>query len=236
MKFPSLLIKATLINRYKRFLADVKIDSTGEIITVYVPNTGSLRSCLDKNSPVYLSKHDDPSRKLQHTLEMVYSGSTWIGINTSISNNIVEDGLNHKLIDELKNYKKFKREVSILSSRMDFAFYDAKDEVSAYMEVKNVTYLNEEKKGLVQFPDAVTTRGLKHLEDLIKLKNKGLRAIIFYLVQREDSTSFSIAKHIDLEYAKAFEKAVKKGVEVLVYSTAISPKQIIIKDKLPWSI
>lgn len=235
MKFSAPLIKATLIKRYKRFLADVILDSNGEKVTVYVPNTGSLRSCLYENAPILLSKHEDPNRKLKYTLEMIHSGSTWIGINTSITNDLVAEALDFKRVDKLKKYNSYKREVSILSSRFDFALFK-NESAEAYMEVKNVTYLNENIRGLVQFPDAITARGLKHLDDLIKLKNKGLKSFIFYLVQREDASNFSIASHIDLNYAKGFEKAVKKGVEVLVFSTSLTDKEIIVKKELPWNI
>lgn len=234
MKFKPALIHVTFIKRYKRFLADVILDSSKEKLTVYVPNTGSLLSCNFPDSKACLSHHPGGDRKLPYTLEMIHSGASWVGINTSITNMLVEEALIKKQISSLKNFNHIQREVSIMSSRIDFCLTNENEE-KAYVEVKSVSYKSEKEKNLAQFPDAVTTRGLKHLEDLIRIKKSGHRAVIFYLIQREDVERFSIAEHIDPEYAKGFKKALKNGVEVLVYRANVSPKEITIAHEVPWT-
>jgi sugar fermentation stimulation protein A len=234
MKFRPALIQGTLIKRYKRFLADVILDNSGEKITAYVPNTGSMRSCLKENAKVALSYHPDSGRKLPYTLEMISTGEYWIGINTSLTNDLVAEALEQQKIQSLENCKIY-REVSIFDSRIDFLLENNQGE-KIYLEVKNVSYKNESMENLAQFPDAVTTRGLKHLEDLIKIKQAKHRAIIFYLVQRQDCQKFSIASHIDPNYHEGFKAAVKAGVEVLVYQTEISPDAISISRELPWTL
>lgn len=235
MIFSPALVKGKLIKRYKRFLADVILDSSGEKITAYVPNTGSMLSCLIPNAEVALSFHSGTQRKLPYTLEMIYSGASWIGINTGLSNSLVEEALLKKTISSLKQFDQIQREVSILKSRIDFLLKDHQQQ-QLYLEIKNVSYKNQDLSATAQFPDAITTRGLKHLEDLIQLKHLGHRAGIFYLVQREDCKFFSIASHIDQHYFEGFKKAVKNGVEVFVYQTQISPLGIEITTELPWSM
>ncbi len=235
MNFNPALVTGKLIKRYKRFLADVVLDDTGEQITAYVPNTGSMLSCLFPNASVALSFHPHGQRKLPYTLEMIYSGATWIGINTALTNHLVEEALKEKLIPALNNYQKIEREVSIFKSRIDFLLEDDSQR-KLYLEVKNVSYKNEQLQGLAQFPDAVTTRGLKHLEDLVKIKLAGDRAGIFYLIQRQDCKNFSIATHIDPNYYEAFKLAVSKGVEVFVYNTHINSQGIKVSSEIPWTI
>lgn len=234
MNFRPALIQATLHKRYKRFLADVTLHGSGEKITAYVPNTGSMLSCLLPEATVALSYHPDSDRKLPYTLEMVHSGSTWIGINTNTTNNIVDEAIQQKKIRTLEHFEHIQREVSIFSSRIDFLLTD-NNQQKLYLEVKNVSYKNEELQNTAQFPDAVTTRGLKHLEDLIKIKESGVRAGIFYLIQREDVQTFSIADHIDKNYAIGFKNAVKHGVEIFVYQAKVSPEKILVTHEVPWN-
>jgi sugar fermentation stimulation protein A len=235
MKFNPTLVKGKLLKRYKRFLADVILDSSGEKITAYVPNTGSMLSCLFSNAEVALSYHPDSQRKLPYTLEMINSGASWIGINTALTNNLVESALNEKIIKGLETYLKIQREVTIFKSRIDFLLEDA-NQKKLYLEVKNVSYKNEELKDMAQFPDAITTRGLKHLDDLINIKKSGIDSAIFYLIQREDCHHFSIAKHIDADYFEGFKKALNAGVKVFVYNTQINPQGIQVMNEIPWTI
>ncbi len=237
MKFRPALIRGTLIKRYKRFLADVILEPSGEKITAYVPNTGSMKSCLFPNAPIALSYHSDSGRKLPYTLEMIYTGEFWIGINTSLTNQLVEEALREKKICSLTTLNKISREVSILKSRLDFLLESELPQQTEklYLEVKNVSYKNETLHHEAQFPDAVTSRGLKHLEDLVQIKKSGHRAGIFYLVQRMDCHHFSIAEHIDPDYARAFKMAVQQGVEVFVYQAHISPTEISLNKELPWN-
>lgn len=235
MKFSPTLVKGKLLKRYKRFLADVILDETGEKITVYVPNTGSMLSCLFPQAEVALSYHPGGARKLPYTLEMIYTGATWIGINTGLSNHLVEEALKEKLISHLKKYSKISREVTIFKSRLDFLLENDLQE-KFYLEVKNVSYKNENSVDMAQFPDAVTTRGLKHLQDLQKIKQSGHRAGIFYLVQRQDCQRFSIASHLDPNYFAAFKTAIQNGVEVFVYQADIGPQGIKVYREIPWSI
>ncbi len=234
MKFSPALVKGKLIKRYKRFLADVILES-GEKITAYVPNTGSMLSCTSPDAEVALSFHSGGQRKLPYTLEMINTGASWIGINTGLANHLVETALQEKLIKGLDLYPKIEREVTIFKSRLDFRLENSGQD-KFYLEVKNVSYKNENLPEMAQFPDAVTTRGLKHLEDLVKIKQEGHRAGIFYLVQRQDCQKFSIANHIDPNYFEAFKAAVNAGVEVFVYQAEINPEGIKIKNEIPWEI
>lgn len=235
MKFPLALVPGRLQKRYKRFLADIILDASGEKITAYTPNTGSMLSCISPNAEVALSYHSGTARKLPYTLEMIYNGVSWIGINTSLTNHLVKEALQVKKIKTLASFEKISTEVSIFKSRIDFLLENSMGE-KIYLEVKNVSYKNETMEDMAQFPDAVTTRGLKHLEDLVKIKESGHRAGIFYLVQRQDISQFSIASHIDKNYYHAFKNAVEKGVEVFVYQAKINPSVIEIQKEIPWSI
>lgn len=226
MRFEKPLIKGIIHKRYKRFLADVLLEN-GEMITAHVPNTGSMKGCWAKDWPVLLSLSENKKRKLPYTLEMSFNGKTWIGLNTSRTNKIVEEALQTQSIPELL-YPEIIREQKILDSRIDFLAKNEREH--CYIEVKNVTLAQDQ---LALFPDAITTRGQKHLETLIKIKEMGHRSVLFFLVQREDVNQFSPAKEIDPIYAKLLSLAKQNGVEVFCYQCEMSKDQTPIKRKLP---
>lgn len=229
MKFTDPLTPGHIIKRYKRFLADVKLDD-GQIITAHTPNTGSMKSCWEPNDPVLMAHSDNAKRKYAHTLQMIQRDGSWVGINTHFANNLVQEAIENKVIKELKSYKNFKREVKVGKSRIDFFLDQSSKHPDCYLEVKNVTL--REDDGLAYFPDAVSERGTKHLNELIHLKKDGFRTIIFYLVQREDVKAFSPAQHIDEKYAKTLKEAKKKGVEILVYQCHLDPQEIRVSHPL----
>jgi len=232
MQYKTPLISGKLIKRYKRFLADIELES-GEIITAHCPNSGSMKSCQTPGWNVKLSYHDKPTRKYKHTWEMVHNGFCWIGINTGIPNQIVEEAIKSDKIEKLKGYSEIKREVRYgKNSRIDIFLKN--DKQTCYTEVKNVTLVEED--GFYSFPDSITERGRKHLYELIDMVNQGHRAVMFYVIQRSDGTTFKPAAHIDPAYAESLKEAHGKGVEILVYQAEVSPGSIVLKNEIPWDI
>ncbi len=234
MKFQKPTLKATLVKRYKRFLADVKL-ANGEVITVHCPNSGSMKSCLENDAPVIISDSENPKRKLRYTWEMIKIGKTWIGINTSNPNQAVAEFIQKDHIPELRGYPELKREVRYGregKSRIDILLSDSEAEPAqkCYIEIKNTTMRVDE---YAAFPDAVTTRGQKHLKELINQVKEGDRACMFYFVGRSDCKRFRPADEIDPEYGMLLRKAVKAGVEVLAYEILLSPQGIKLGEKLP---
>ncbi len=228
MKLPT-LYQATILKRYKRFLCDVKLDDTDTPITAHCPNTGSMRGIsLDKNL-VMLSLSDSTKRKYPHTLEMVQNNNVWIGINTMRTNKIAEEGIVSGKIEELSDFISLKREVKCSdNSRLDFML--TQTDRLCYVEVKNVT-LVENKVAL--FPDAVTSRGQKHLKTLIDLRKSGARCVMLFVIQRSDCSSFRPAYEIDPEYSDLLKKSFLNGVEILAYRANVSPKEIKIDRNIP---
>ena len=224
------LLRGTLIKRYKRFLADVKLDS-GETVTAHCPNSGSMKACSEPGRPVYISKADNPKRKLKFTWEIIDMGSSLVGVNTQVPNRLVAHGIVKGQVPELDGYDDLKREVTTSpGSRLDIGLYGKRDAPDCFVEVKNCTLVED---GLAMFPDAVTTRGQKHLKELIRLKKEGYRAVIFYLVQRSDAKRFEPAIQIDPDYAKWLKAAVAAGVEALAYDVVIDVKQIRLNQRRP---
>jgi len=230
MKFNSPLISGHLIKRYKRFLADVYL-ANGKNVTAHCPNTGSMLGCAEPGSRVFLSQHPQTTRKYLYTFEMVWVGETWAGINTSLTNRLVEEGIQTGKIRSLKGYPHLKREATVLNSRIDFLLSNGKRH--CYVEVKNVT-LGE--KGVAYFPDAITERGTKHLRTLLNLKSQGHRSVICFVVQREDCKLFRPADGIDPVYGKTLRQVNKKGVEILVCGAKVGPKEIVINRTLPFEL
>lgn len=228
MKFDKPTSKAIILKRYKRFLSDIKL-SSGEVVNAHVPNTGSMTNCWEEGWKVLLTKSDDPKRKLKYTLEMTHNGDTWISVNTSMTNKIAKEAIELDYIKELKGYKELKAEKKVYDSRIDFFLSDHKSKSDCYVEVKNVT-LNKGDRAI--FPDSVSTRGQKHLKDLMKLKSEGYRACMLYIVNREDVISFSPAKEIDPEYARLLKEAKQNGVEILAYQTTLNDSGITVSKKL----
>ena len=226
MKFPDPLIPGTLIKRYKRFLADVEL-SGGEIVTAHCPNTGSMLSVSAPGSAVWLSPARTPGRKLAYTWELIQVGDTLVGINTSKSNALVEEAIGNGTIAELAAYPVIRREVRYgKNSRIDLLL-ESEGLPTCFIEVKNVTMKrNPRASSAVEFPDAVTTRGAKHLAELTDMVSQGARAMMVYLVQRRDGGRFSIAADIDPAYAMALGAAMAAGVEILCYRCRVTAERI----------
>jgi sugar fermentation stimulation protein A len=232
MKFDPPLIPGTLIQRYKRFLADIQLNS-GEVITAHCPNSGSMKTCNTPGWKVMLSYHQNPKRKYSHTWEMIHNGQCWVGINTGIPNKIAEEAIRSNHISELQNYAEIKREVVYgKNSRIDLLLKNATQR--CYVEVKNVTLV--EADGDYYFPDAVTERGRKHLLELSDMVSQGHRAVMFYIIQRSDGKTFKPAKHIDPAYAESLRQAHSNGVEIIVYGADVNPERINIKSRIAWSL
>ena len=227
MKFTKSLIKGKLIKRYKRFFVDVKLKK--EIVTAHCPNTGSMRGLLDENNDVYLLKNDDPKRKLKYGLEIIKAHKNLIGVNTHMANKIVNHGLKNNLIKELKNSDKINAEV-FFNKETRFDFLTEKQKQKSFIEVKNVTLFRDKKTA--EFPDAVTSRGSKHLLTLIDAIKKGYKTYLIFLVQIQNMEYFKIAKDIDNEYYENYLKAKKAGVNFLAYRCKISSKEILIDKKI----
>ena len=227
MEFTKSLIKGKLIKRYKRFFIDVKLDK--EIVTAHCPNTGSMKGLLDEGNEVYLLKHDDPKRKLKYGLEMIKTKKNLVGVNTHKANKIVGHGLANNLINELKNNRSIKAEV-FFNKETRFDFLIEKDNQKVFLEVKNVTLFREKKTA--EFPDAITSRGSKHLLTLIDAIKKGYKSYLLFLVQIQNMEFFKIAKDIDNEYYKNYLIAKKAGVKFLAYRCKINTKKICIEKKL----
>ncbi len=213
--------------RYKRFLADVTFDD-GENTTIYVPNTGSMKTCWGEGWKIAAQYHEGTSRKYPYSLEMTHNGESWIGINTGLTNSLVQEALEKKIIKELNQYDEIKPEVKIGKSRLDFKL--SKNNQTFYLEVKNVTLRNENQ---AQFPDAVSTRGQKHLKELMELQESGTPSGLLFVVQREDVESFDAKESLDPEYTKLLKAAKDSGVTLLCYQCSISPKKIEITHPLP---
>ncbi len=223
MKFSGTLIKGRLCRRYKRFFADIELES-GEVVTAHCPNTGSMRGCSSPGCDVLISKSDNPKRKLKYTWEMINNGRCWIGINTMLPNRIVLEALKNGKIAELQGFTEFKTEVKYgQNSRVDILAV-TEDQKECYIEVKNVTLVGDD--GFYKFPDAVTERGRKHLYELMDIVKAGRRAVMLFLIQRSDGTIFKPADDIDPKYAASLREAYAFGVEILPYQAAVSPDSV----------
>ena len=227
MNFENKLISGLFVKRYKRFFVDIKIKN--QIITAHCPNTGSMYGLLKEGNKVWVSKSKNPNRKLKYTLEIIEDKNVKVGINTHSSNKIVHHALKNNLIKELQNLKEIKPETKFgINTRFDFLVTDK--DGKAFVEVKNVTL--SRKKKIAEFPDAVTERGLKHINELINASKKKFKIYILYLVQRDDCDSFSIAVDIDNNYAKALSQAIKKKLNILCYDCKFSSKGIKLNKKI----
>jgi sugar fermentation stimulation protein A len=227
MKFTKSLIKGKLVKRYKRFFADIKLNE--ETIIAHCPNTGSMMGLLDEGNEVFVSKNDDPKRKLKYTLEIIKVKKNLVGVNTHFANKIAFHGLSNNLVKEVKNTNNIKPEV-FFDKETRFDFLVEKDNQKTFVEVKNVTLSRKDK--LAEFPDAVTSRGSKHLKTLIEATKKGYKTYLLFLVQIQGVTDFKIAKDIDKEYYENYKLAKKAGVKFLAYRCKISSKEIKIEKKI----
>lgn len=227
MKFKTPLISGFFIKRYKRFFADIRIND--ETITAHTANTGTMATCLGENWPVLLSFHDSPTRKLAYSLEMLSNGKSWIGVNTSLTNKLAIEAITNGTIKELQGYKNLKPESKIGQSRIDILLSNNENDL-CYVEVKNVTLVNDNNQCM--FPDAVTERGQKHLKELLEIKKSGKRAVLLFIVQREDCSSFQIENSIDIKYCALLKEVISKGVELLIYQCKLTPNEITVSTKL----
>ena len=227
MEFTKSLIKGKLIKRYKRFFTDVKLDK--EIVTAHCPNTGSMKGLLEEGNDVYLLPNNDPKRKLKYGLEIIKTRKNLVGVNTLMANKIAHHGLENNLIKELKDNDLIKPEV-FFNKETRFDFLLEKKKRKMFVEVKNVTLFRD--KNTAEFPDAITSRGSKHLLTLIDAIKKGYKTYLLFLVQIQNMEYFKIAKDIDTEYYKNFLIAKKAGVNFLAYRCNISSKKIFIDKQL----
>ena len=230
MEFAEPLATGTLIKRYKRFLADVRLED-GSQITIHCPNTGSMLNCNTPDSQVWFSTSDNPKRKYPHTWESIpLPNGARAGINTSRANSLVQEAIQQGVIRELQGYDTVKSEVPYgeQKSRIDFLLSKPSDD--CYVEVKNVTLGEDGGQGY--FPDAVSTRGTKHLQELIHVKQQGHRAVLLYCVQHTGIERVSAAKHIDSVYAETLGQAIKAGLEVYAYGATLTPKKIALEKPI----
>ena len=231
MKLPAPLIPGKLIERYKRFMADVELDD-GEIVTAHCANPGAMTGLKEPGLQVWLSESDNPKRKLQYSWELVRIEGGLVGINTSHPNKIVAEAIEKGLIPELTGYDKMQREVKYgQNSRIDILL--SREDESCYVEVKNV---HLRRTGtLAEFPDSVTARGAKHLDELAQMAADGDRAVMLYLVQRQDCDRFAIAGDIDRAYKDAFLEAKEAGVEAYCYGCWLTTEDISVSGPIPFA-
>ena len=231
MNFEDKLISGLLIKRYKRFFVDIKVGN--KIVTAHCPNTGSMQGLLDKNNKVWLTKTANPNRKLKYTLQIIENQNAKVGINTHITNKITLEALKSSIIEKFKNFETLKQEVNF-GSNTRFDFLITEGTKKSFIEVKNVTL--SRKKGVAEFPDAVTSRGLKHIQELLKANQKGYKIYLLYIIQRDDCNKFELAKDIDPKYCELLVKAVKKNLNVLCYDCKFSSKGIKLNRKINYEI
>jgi len=227
MEFTKSLIKGKFVKRYKRFFADIKLNK--KIVVAHCPNTGSMKGLLEVGNEVFISKNDDPKRKLKYTLEIIKVKKNLVGVNTHFANKIAHHGLSNNLVNELKNNDTIKPEV-FFNKETRFDFFIEKNEQKIFVEVKNVTLFRDKK--IAEFPDSITSRGSKHLKTLIDAIKKGYKTYLLFLVQIEGVEHFKIAKDIDKEYYENYLLAKKAGVNFLAYRCKISSKEIKIEKKI----
>ena len=231
MNFKETLISGEFIKRYKRFFVDVKIGNN--IITAHCPNTGSMMGLLNKGNKVWLSRSDNPKRKLRYTLQIIENNKSKVGINTLLTNKIVFEALKNGKVKNLKNLDEIKQEVKFgENTRFDFLIFKKKRK--SFIEVKNVTL--SRSPGVAEFPDAITSRGLKHIKELIKARKKKYKIYLLYLIQRDDCKQFKLAKDIDPEYYDFLVKAVKKNLNILCYDCKFSSKGIKLNREIKFKI
>ena len=234
MKFASPLLRGTLLKRYKRFLADVRLATGGEI-TASCPNTGAMMGVSAPGMTVWLSRSDSKTRKYPHAWELAEHdlgrGATLVGINTSLPNRIVEEAIAAGAVAELAGYAKLRREVGYgVDSRIDFLLETTAGQ-RCYVEVKNV-HLSRQA-GLAEFPDCVSQRAAKHLVELAGMVRQGNRAVMVYLIQRSDVSHFALASDFDPTYAAGFAIARQAGVEALAYACEVTTQAVTLNRRVP---
>jgi len=227
MKFKDKLLQGTLLKRYKRFFIDIEYKNN--TITAHCPNSGSMMGLLKQGNQVFFSQSNNPKRKLKYTLEMIDVDKKLVGVNTHSTNKIVLEAMIQKKIEKLIKFNNIKTEAKFSDkTRFDFLISDGKKK--CFVEVKNVTLVRKNK--IAEFPDAVTSRGTKHLNELLAAKKKGYDCYMLYLIQREDCKSFKIADDIDKDYKIAFVDALKKGVKILCYDCKLNNEEIKLNNQI----
>ena len=230
LKWPG-LIQGILIKRYKRFKADVRLRN-GHVVTALCPNTGSMRTCSEPGRKVHLSRQNRPERKLKYTWELIEMPTSLVGVNTGVPNKLVKESIIARKVPELTGYDRIRSEVKYgKNSRIDLLL--EKGDRRCFIEIKNCTLV---EGGIASFPDAVTSRGLKHLKELQNQVESGDRAVMFYLIQRMDAKTFRPADPIDPAYGLELRKAAKKGVEILVYDVMIDLKGIRLNQPVAYEL
>jgi len=224
MELPA-LTPAVLLRRYQRFLADCRLED-GQVLTVHCPNSGSMRSCATPGQPVLLSRQDRPGRKYPWTWELYWSGASWVCINTQRPNAVVAEAIAGGRIPELRGYSTLRREVRYGDGARVDILLAGDDRAAAFVEVKSCTLLDAD--GVVRFPDAVSLRARRHLEELQRVVASGARGVLLFLMGREDGRGFAPAADIDPHYAEALRTARSKGVEILAYRSRVSPDRIVL--------
>jgi sugar fermentation stimulation protein A len=224
-------LKGVLLRRYKRFLADIET-AEGEQITVHCPNPGAMTGCAKPGSQIRCSTSDNPKRKLRHTLEMIRVGRSWVGLQPMHANRLVKSALEAGAIEKLRGYREVRPEVKVHGgSRLDFMLSGhARRRKPLYIEVKSVTLAQE---GVARFPDAVTTRGRRHMDTLAQLHKDGARAVVLFIVQRVDCNVMEPADAIDPDYASALRGAVAEGVEAIAIQARVTANAIHLERELP---
>ena len=229
MDFENELIPGVLIKRYKRFFVDIKLKN--KIITAHCPNPGSMIKLLNKGNPVWITKSKNEHRKLKYTLQIIQVDKIKICINTHVTNKIVQEAINKGSIKELKNFNIIRPEKKFgENTRFDFFLLNKVTNKKAFLEVKSVSL--QRKSHHAEFPDSVTSRGKKHLENLVIANKQGYESYLFFLIQIEKCKSFAIASDIDPEYYKVFNNALKKNVNVICYDCKFTNKGIEINKKI----
>ena len=227
MKFTKALIKGKFLKRYKRFFADIKVNK--EIIIAHCPNTGSMMGLLNKNNDAWILKNEDPKRKLKYTLQILKTSKNVIGVNTHLANKLVHEGLQNNTLLEFKNLDKIVTE-KFYNKETRFDFLVEKNKKKIFIEVKNVTLIRDGKTS--EFPDAITTRGSKHIKTLMDAHKKGYECYVLFLVQIENCKYFKIANDIDNEYYENYKLAKKSGVKFIAYNCKVGSKEIKIDKKV----
>ena len=227
MKFTKALIKGKLLKRYKRFFVDIKVNK--DIIIAHCPNTGSMMGLLKENNDAWVLKNEDPKRKLKYTLQILKTSKNVIGVNTHLANKLVHEGLQNNTLLEFKNLDKIVTE-KFYNKETRFDFFVEKNKKKIFIEVKNVTLIRDGKTS--EFPDAITTRGSKHIKTLIDAHKKGYECYVLFLVQIENCKHFRIAKDIDNEYYENYKLAKKSGVKFIAYNCKVGSKEIKIDKKI----
>ena len=227
MKFKDRLLQGFLIKRYKRFFVDIKYQN--KTITAHCPNSGSMLGLLNSGNIVWFSMNDNPKRKLKYTLQMIEVEKKLVGVNTHITNKIFLEAIEGKKIKNLIKFDNIRTEVKFsTNTRFDFLISNNKEK--CFLEVKNVTLVRN--NNIAEFPDAVTSRGIKHLKELVNANKKGYESYIVYVIQREDCKIFKIAKDIDEEYKNSFDFALNNGVKILCYDCKLNNEEIIINKEI----